>query len=410
MTQAFASTPSSERTQIAFFGAMNVGKSSLINALTGQQASLVSDTPGTTTDPVKKAMEILPLGPVVLIDTAGYDDSGELGTLRIEKTKEVLGRTDLAVLVIEAGRDFGPTEEALLDEFKKRDLPYLIAWSKSDALDEIPQTSKQNEIYVSAKSGFHIDECKELLAKLANRSGGAGEDGTNGKNGKDKPIVRDILTPRDLVVLVTPIDEAAPKGRLILPQMLVLRECLDAHMQVHICQDTELSDALASFTKKPALVITDSQVFKEVASVVPEDVPLTSFSILFARYKGELDLLLKGVERLGTLRGGDRVLISEGCTHHRQCNDIGTKKLPDWIRAYSNATPDFSFTSGGEFPKDLSQYELIVHCGACMLPEAEMHSRLTAAEEAGVPITNYGMAIAKMQGILGRALAPLRKA
>ena len=388
------STVSAERVHIAFFGRRNVGKSSVVNAFTNQRISVVSDTLGTTTDPVQKAMELLPLGPVVIIDTPGFDDEGALGALRVERTREVLRRTDIAVLIADASVGLTPADEALLDELKERKLPHLIAYNKADLLSAVPAAG-EGELYISALNGAGIDALKERLAVLVK------------SNEKEKLIVADLVQAGDTVVLVIPIDGAAPKGRIILPQQQTLRELLDHHVTVICCQPEELSATLGSLVKKPALVITDSQAFGRVAADVPADIPMTSFSILFARYKGSLSGLIRGAQTLSQLKGGDRVLISEGCTHRRQCGDIGTVKLPDWIEKYCGAKPDFSFTSGGTFPDDLSGYRLIVHCGGCMLNEKEMQYRQSAAKASGVPMVNYGIAIAKMNGILDRALKPV---
>ncbi len=386
-------TVSAERVHIAFFGMRNAGKSSLVNAVTGQSLSVVSDVKGTTTDPVKKAMELLPLGPVVIIDTPGLDDSGTLGDMRVKKAREVLGRCDIAVLVTDSGSELKKEEKELAELFKKRNIPYITAYNKCDLTDEKDRKKPgENEIYVSALTGENINALKEMLAALE-------------KNAKSsKKIVGDLLSPRDLAVLVIPIDESAPKGRLILPQMQTMRDILDAGATFAACRDTELSNLLSSLSKKPRLVITDSQAFERVASVVPRDIPLTSFSILFARYKGELKTLVAGAAALSGLKDGDRVLISEGCTHHRQCNDIGTVKMPRMIEKFTGAKPVFSFTSGMEFPEELSEFSLIVHCGGCMLNEREMKSRIERAVECGVPIVNYGVAISHMHGILKRSL------
>lgn len=386
-------TVSAERPHIGFFGLRNAGKSSLVNAVTGQQLAVVSEVKGTTTDPVKKAMELLPLGPVVIIDTPGLDDEGELGALRVEKARQVLAQTDIAVLVADGGQGLAPQEKELVQLFKEKKLPYLIAYNKADLLAE-RGTPPQGGMYVSAKTGENIQELKERLGALLQ------------SNNTGKRVVADLLSPGDLVVLVIPIDEAAPKGRLILPQQQVVRDILDAHCTFAACQPEELKAMLAGLSKKPRLVITDSQAFGRVAKDVPPDVLLTSFSILFARYKGDLETLVRGAAQLQGLADGDRVLISEGCTHHRQCGDIGTVKLPAWIREFSGAQPEFRFTSGGEFPADLGGYKLIVHCGGCMLNEKEMQHRLACAKAAGVPMVNYGVAIAQIHGILKRSLAP----
>ncbi len=388
-------TVSAERLHIGFFGLRNAGKSSLVNAVTGQDLALVSDVKGTTTDPVQKAMELLPLGPVVIIDTPGLDDEGSLGELRVQRTQRVLEKTDLAVLVATAGAPLTPPEEALLRQLEARKLPHLIAYNKADLLTTLPQDGKR---YVSAKTGLGIRALKEALGEL-------GKQRATGKT-----IVADLLDPGDSVVLVIPIDESAPKGRIILPQQQTLRECLDHHVSVLCCQVEELQALLAAQAHPPRLVITDSQAFGAVQKLVPEDVTLTSFSILFARYKGSLETLVAGAARLGRLQDGDRVLISEGCTHHRQCNDIGTVKLPGWISAFTGKDLRFDFTSGGDFPAALSDYALIVHCGGCMLNEQAMAGRMRLARQAGVPMVNYGVAIACIHGILRRSLAPFPEA
>ena len=394
-------TPSSERIHIGFFGLMNVGKSSLINALTGQSLSLVSDVPGTTTDPVKKAMELLPLGPVVIIDTAGIDDTGKLGEMRAERAKKVLDQTDIAVLVTEAGRDLLPSEQELIGLFKEKNIDFLIAYNKDDpegrkncaSVSVSGSDCGDNCIYVSALQGKNIHELKEKLGSFAQKW-----------EEKRRVLAADLLAPGEIAVLVIPIDESAPKGRLILPQQQVMRELLDMHRTCMVCQPEEIPQVLDSLAVKPKLVITDSQAFEQVAGLVPADIPLTSFSILFARYKGSLETLVAGAAKLSKLKDGDKVLISEGCTHHRQCNDIGTVKMPGWIERFSNAKALFSFSSGHGFPDDLDEYSLIVHCGGCMLGEKEMQSRMLAARKAGVPMVNYGIAIAFMHGILQRSL------
>ncbi len=382
---------SAQRLHIGFFGLRNAGKSSLVNAVTGQQLAVVSDVKGTTTDPVKKAMELKPLGPVVIIDTPGLDDQGALGEKRMEKTRKILAKTDIAVLV--ADRVLSPQDVALVAQFRTRGLPYLIARNKADLLEDRPALP-ENECYVSAKTGEGIYELKEALGAFA-----------RGLK-QEKLICADLFDPGDLVVLVTPIDESAPKGRLILPQQLILREVLDHHGIAMVCQDGELKATLAALGRKPKLVITDSQVFQKVSKDTPEDVMLTSFSILMARYKGDLPQLAAGAAALAALKDGDRVLISEGCTHHRQCNDIGTVKMPGWVAAFTGAKPEFSFTSGGDFPEDLSGFALVIHCGGCMLNEAEMRHRMALCARSGVPMVNYGVAIAGMHGILKRSLEP----
>lgn len=386
-------TVSAERPHIGFFGLRNAGKSSLVNAVTGQELAVVSAVKGTTTDPVKKAMELLPLGPVVIIDTPGLDDEGELGALRVEKAQKVLAQTDIAVLVTDAVQGLTEPENQLIKLFQERKLPYILARNKADLLSQ-REALPENEIYVSALKGENIHELKEMLGKLLKAPK------------TEKHVVADLLSPGDLVVLVIPVDEAAPKGRLILPQQQTMRDLLDAHCTFAACQPEELPALLKGLAKNPKLIITDSQAFGRVAKDTPPDVLLTSFSILFARYKGDLETLVRGAAQLKGLQDGDRVLISEGCTHHRQCGDIGTVKLPKWIREFSGAEPQFEFTSGGEFPQDPSGYKLIVHCGGCMLNEKEMQHRLAIAAGAGVPMVNYGVAIAQIHGILKRSLAP----
>ncbi len=384
---------SAERLHIGFFGMRNAGKSSLVNAVTGQQLAVVSDVKGTTTDPVKKAMELLPLGPVVIIDTPGLDDEGVLGELRVQKAKQVLAHTDIAVLVIDGTVGLSPLDSDLVSLFQQRNIPYLIVLNKADLLDERAPLPEHYR-YASAVTKEGIYELKEALGALGKQAK------------KEKALIADLLEPSDLVILVTPIDESAPKGRLILPQQLTIRDILDHHGLVLLCQPEELKRMLASLAVKPRLVVTDSQVFRQVSADTPADIPLTSFSILMARYKGDLPALVQGASVLASLKDGDQVLISEGCTHHRQCNDLGTVKMPGWIRAYSGADPAFSFTSGGEFPENLSEYKVVVHCGGCMLNEKEMKHRMALCAAAGVPIVNYGVAIAQMHGILKRSLEP----
>ena len=385
-------TTSGERLHIAFFGRRNAGKSSLVNAVTGQSLSVVSDVAGTTTDPVKKAMELLPLGPVMIWDTAGFDDEGDLGALRVEKTREVLAKTDIAILVTNAAEDaLYPDEAAFLEDLKKRKTPYIHVKNKSD-LSENKQSDTADILYASAVTGEGIDALKERLGALAKQKQ------------NNKKIVSDLLNPDDIVVLVCPIDEAAPKGRLILPQQQTIRDIIDAGCSAFVCQDTELSGVLSSLKVPPRMVITDSQAFGRVSKMVPTTIPLTSFSILFARYKGDLLSQVRGAAALSTLSDGDCVLISEGCTHHRQCGDIGTVKLPAWVKKFSGADVDITFTSGGEFPSDLSPYKLVIHCGACMLNETEMQNRIARTKEQGIPICNYGVAIAHCTGILRRSL------
>lgn len=382
---------SAERVHIGFFGMRNAGKSSLVNAVTGQSLSVVSEVKGTTTDPVKKAMELLPLGPVVIIDTPGFDDEGYLGEKRVEKTNEILARTDVAILVVDALKGISEGDRELIEAFKKRDTPYIIAFNKCELLIE-KAPLKDNEIYVSAVENINIFELKEKIGAFSKVSE------------KKKYIVSDLVEKGDIVVLVIPIDEAAPKGRLILPQQMTIRDLLDANCIVMACQDTELESTLKSLVKKPKLVITDSQIFGKVSKIVPDDILLTSFSILMARYKGELGALINGAEKLSQIKTGDRILISEGCTHHRQCNDIGTVKIPGMIRKFTGAEPEFSFTSGGEFPQDLTPFTLVVHCGGCTLNEKEMKHRMNLANEQNVPMVNYGVAIARMNGILEKSL------
>ena len=386
-------TASAERVHIGFFGLRNAGKSSLVNAITGQQLSVVSDVKGTTTDPVKKAMELLPMGPVVIIDTPGIDDEGALGEQRVKKALEILRQTDIAILVVDAQKGLNKVDKELIDLFKKRNLPYITVYNKADLISNIPNDTK-NEVYVSANTLLGINGLKEKIAAMAKASK------------SDRKIVSDLVDKGDTVILVTPIDAAAPKGRLILPQQQTLRELLDIGAVSLVVRETELKNALETLKTTPKLVITDSQVFGIVDKQVPKTVKLTSFSILFARYKGDLATVVNGAAKLDRLQDGDKVLISEGCTHHRQCNDIGTVKLPGWIDNYTGKKLSYSFTSGGQFPEDLSQYALVVHCGGCMLNETEMKSRLALCNEQGVPVTNYGIAIAQMHGILKRSLEP----
>lgn len=384
---------SAERVHIGFFGLRNAGKSSLVNAVTGQALSLVSDVKGTTTDPVKKAMELLPIGPVVIIDTPGLDDVGELGLQRVERAKQVLDKTDIAVLVVDAVKGLSHLDGQLTELFKEKKIPYLIAYNKADLLNEIP-THTDTEIYVSAEKNTNINELKEKLGSMARVTANT------------KTLLGDLVNAYDTVILVTPIDESAPKSRLILPQQQTIRELLEIGATVMVCKETELKNSLDALCVKPKLVITDSQAFGYVSKIVPSDIMLTSFSILFARYKGDLNTVVEGAAHLDNLKDGDKILISEGCTHHRQCNDIGTVKMPDWIKNYTGKNIEFAFTSGGEFPQDTNEYALIVHCGGCMLNEKEMKSRLHKAKENGTPITNYGIAIAQMNGILKRSVEP----
>ena len=383
---------SAERLHIGFFGLRNAGKSSLVNAVTGQDLAVVSPVKGTTTDPVKKAMELLPLGPVVIIDTPGLDDEGELGALRVKKATEILSSIDVAVLVHDAALPLSDLEQGLLSSLSERKIPVICAYNKADLLAEVPE-AKENLLYLSALTGSGVHELKEALADLGRAARLA-----------QRRIVADLLSEGDMVVLVIPIDESAPKGRLILPQQQTIRDVLDAHCSVVCCQVEELSRTLGALRAPPAMVITDSQAFGRVSRLVPDEIPLTSFSILFARYKGELETLVAGAAKLSALQDGDKVLISEGCTHHRQCNDIGTVKLPGWIRDYTSKDLTFEFTSGGTFPEDLSPYALVVHCGGCMLNEKAMAHRMDTARAQGVSMVNYGVAIACMHGILARSL------
>lgn len=401
MTTNLNQTPSANRTHIGIFGKRNAGKSSLINAITGQNYAIVSDVLGTTTDPVLKSMELLPLGPVVIIDTPGLDDEGELGALRIQKAYQILNKTDIAVLVIDASSGVTKEDSEILKRIHEKEIPCVIVVNKSDIcpncnLEDLPLPDSDSAILVSSKTGEHIHELKELLAQQASQ------------DTIQKSIVADLLNPLDFVVLVVPIDSAAPKGRLILPQQQTIRDILEAKASAIVVQETELAETLNSLGKKPKMVITDSQVFKKVSAVTPDDILLTSFSILFARYKGNLKTLVDGASALDSLKNGDRILISEGCTHHRQCDDIGTVKLPNWIRSYTKKEVEFEFTSGTEFPLDLSSYKMIIHCGGCMLNEREMKYRLKCAEDAKIPITNYGTCIAYINGILNRSLEPVK--
>lgn len=408
-------TPSGERVHIAFFGRRNAGKSSLVNAVTGQELAIVSDVRGTTTDPVYKSMELLPLGPVVIIDTPGIDDEGELGVKRVGKTRQVLNKADLAVLVIDAVEGTSSWDEEMIRLFEKKEIPYLVVYNKMDLLagkmdfqQEKGEDAKErlnraeekkhmaaHTVYVSARTNEGIRQLKESMARLTSQEM------------SEKRLVADLVNPLDTVILVVPIDKAAPKGRLILPQQQVIRDLLDTGAMPLVCRETELSEAFSKLKKEPALVITDSQVFPLVDRLTPPQVRLTSFSILFARYKGDLKQAAEGAKALETIQDGDPILISEGCTHHRQCGDIGTEKLPNWIRQYTGKTPEFHFTSGTEFPEDVSGYKLIVHCGGCMLNAREMKSRLRCAADQEIPMTNYGILIAYMKGILKRSMEAL---
>lgn len=393
-------TPASERVHIGFFGKRNAGKSSVMNAVTGQKLAVVSEVKGTTTDPVYKTMELLPLGPVVMMDTPGIDDEGELGTLRVKKSWQVLNKTDAAVLVIDAGEGVSPEDKRMLERIREKEIPYVVALNKAELVEaedirkakEALDVPEELLLPVSAEKGTGIHELKEKIAEVA------------GQEENKKRLVGDMLSPGDLVVLVVPIDSAAPKGRLILPQQQTIRDVLESGAISVVTRETELKETLASLGRKPRLVITDSQAFGKVSADTPEDIWLTSFSILMARYKGNLDILLEGVRALDTLKDGDTVLISEGCTHHRQCDDIGTVKIPQWIREYTGKKLHFATTSGTEFPDELGEYSLIVHCGGCMLNEREVQYRLKCAKDQEVPITNYGMLIAQVHGILKRSL------
>lgn len=387
-------TPSANRIHIGFFGCRNAGKSSVVNAITGQELAVVSDVLGTTTDPVQKAMELLPLGPVMIIDTPGFDDVGELGQKRIQKTKQILNRTDIAVLVVDAQKGLAATDKQLLALIQEKELPYLIIYNKSDLLESIP-AEEEHSIYISALQKKGIQECKEKLAHWI-----PAEDMT-------LQIVGDLLNPGDLAVLVIPIDSAAPKGRLILPQQQVIRDILEAGAAAVTVRNTELAQTLQNLERKVRMVITDSQAFEEVAAIVPKEIPLTSFSILMARFKGYLETAVKGIQAVDSLKDGDRVLISEGCTHHRQCEDIGTVKLPNWLLKYTGKDLTFEWSSGREFKEDLSPYAMIIHCGGCMLNEREVKYRMKCAVDEGIPFTNYGIAIAYMKGILQRSIEPI---
>ena len=382
-------TPSGERTHIGFFGARNAGKSSLVNAVTGQELAVVSDVKGTTTDPVRKAMELLPLGPVVIIDTPGFDDEGALGLERVKKTREILRTCDIAVLVVDASTGMTPTDRELLDLIRERDIPFLTVWNKTDlaAAQPVPEGTAA----ASSLTGDGISELKELLARLKPER-------------EERPLAGDLVSPGELCVLVCPIDESAPKGRLILPQQQVIRDLMDHGAIPVVCRDTELDALLKKPGLDPALVITDSQAFRTVSAIVPDVLPLTSFAILMARYKGFLDTAVKGISAAGTLQDGDRILLAEGCTHHRQCNDIGTVKIPRWLRQYTGKKLQIDTCSGREFPEDLTPYRLVIHCGGCMLTENAVLARMNQAIRQGIPFTNYGIAIAFMTGALERSL------
>lgn len=389
-------TPSANRTRIGIFGRRNAGKSSLINALTGQDLAVVSETKGTTTDPVKKAMELLPLGPVVLVDTPGLDDEGELGQKRMDKALEELRRTDIALLVVDAAEGLAEADRALLERIRGMEIPCLVVWNKCDAGDcPLPESLAERAVCVSARTKRGIDALKERIAHLNPDKSG-------------RRLIADLLQPGDLVILVVPIDKAAPKGRLILPQQQTIRDILEAGALSLTVRETELPQALAACREKPRMVVTDSQVFAKVAQDTPQDVALTSFSILMARYKGYLDAALRSIPAVESLRDGDTVLIAEGCTHHRQCEDIGTVKIPKWLRAHCGKDIRIETCSGAAFPQDLTPYRLVIHCGGCMLNEREVLYRLHEAERQGVPFINYGLLIAYMQGILERATRVFR--
>lgn len=386
-------TPSANRIHIGFFGRRNSGKSSVVNAVTNQEIAVVSDVKGTTTDPVYKAMELLPMGPVMIIDTPGFDDEGTLGEMRIKKTKQVLNKTDAAVLVIDSEIGKNEADSQLIKIFEEKNISYIIAYNKCDI--KTPDFApKENEIFISASEKTNIDELKEKIARLPLY------DDTHAR----KKLLGDLINPDDFVVLVTPIDESAPKGRIILPQQQAIRDILDSDATAVVIKEFQFADALKNIGKKPSLVVTDSQVFEKISKETPDDIPLTSFSILMARYKGFLDTAVTGAKKLDELSDGDTVLISEGCTHHRQCNDIGTVKLPRWISDYTKKQLNFKFSSGGELPDELSSYDLIIHCGGCTLPEREVKYRMKCAVDQGIPFTNYGTVIAFMNGILDRSL------
>ena len=395
-------TPASERVHISFFGKRNAGKSSVINAVTGQDLAIVSSVRGTTTDPVYKTMELLPLGPVMIIDTPGIDDEGELGALRVRKSYQVLNKTDIAILVVDSTTGKGEEELALIHRFHKKGIPYLVVYNKIDLLSgegikDLAMSGRPGEVLVSAADGMNIQELKEKIATL------------KPEDTHKYPLIQDLIEPLDLVILVVPIDKAAPKGRLILPQQQTIRDILERGALSLVVRDTELKSTLDYFLSHgvcPKMVVTDSQAFARVSKDVPENITLTSFSILFSRYKGELETQLEGVAALSSIQDDDHILIAEGCTHHRQCGDIGTCKIPDWIRNYTGKKPVFEFTSGTEFPDDVSSYKMVVHCGGCMLNEREMKYRIACCHDQGVPITNYGLLIAQVTGILKRSLGP----
>lgn len=385
-------TPSGERVHIGLFGCRNAGKSSIINAITGQSLAIVSDVKGTTTDPVYKAMELLPLGPVMIIDTPGLDDVGSLGALRMEKAYQALNKSDIALLIVDSEKGLEHGDKAILERIKEKGIPYILVFNKADLLTSVPRAEEEHTIYVSAATKVNIHELKELIASRVI------------EEKDDFPIIGDLIHPGDVVVLVVPVDSAAPKGRLILPQQQTIREILDSGANAMVVQVNALARCLSKLVDPPRLVVTDSQAFHQVAAIVPKDMALTSFSILFARHKGRLATLAAGAQFLDSLGDGDRILIAEGCTHHRQCEDIGTVKLPKWLKQYSGKELTFEFTAGTEFPRDLSPYNLVVHCGGCTLNRREMHHRIDSCVKAHIPVTNYGIAISHLHGILGRCL------
>ncbi len=385
-------TPNANRIHIGIFGRRNAGKSSIINAITGQELAIVSDVKGTTTDPVSKSMELLPLGPVTIIDTPGLDDEGMLGKKRIEKAYQVLNKTDIALLIVDSSLGISSEDKEILSLIKDKNIPYLVVMNKSDLIEN--KIEDENYIYVSTITKENINELKELIGKIAPKE-------------NEKAIVSDLINPSDKVILVIPIDKAAPKGRLILPQQQTIRDILDKGAVAIMCKENELKDTISLMKEKPKLVITDSQAFKRVSLDTPKDIPLTSFSILFARYKGEIDILIKGVRKVKELKDGDIILISEGCTHHRQCGDIGSEKIPKLLKKFTNKDLNFEFSSGTEFPKNLDKYALVVHCGGCMLNEKEMKHRISYTNNQGLEIVNYGILLAYLNGILQRAVEPL---
>lgn len=389
------STPNANRAHIGFFGSTNTGKSSLVNAITNQPISIVSDKSGTTTDPVKKAMELLPFGPVVIIDTPGFDDTSSLGELRIKKAKEWIAKCDLAVLVSSAKDGLSDTDKDLIELFKARAVPYVVAFNKCDE-GKLGYILSENSVFTSAKENVGIEEIKNLMAKTLSST-----------TAPKKPLISDLVSENDLVIMVVPIDSSAPKGRIILPQQQVLRDGLDSGAEMLVVKESNLAHTLATIGRTPKIIITDSQVFGKVMKLVPKDIPLTSFSILMARFKGFLDTAVKGANALDSLCDGDKILISEGCSHHRQCEDIGTVKLPNWIKNYCQKDVRFEFTQGGDFPEELSEYKLVIHCGGCMLTEREVVRRRKQAEYQNIPFTNYGTTIAKINGILDRSIRPL---